>query len=142
MVNIRSAGEFPGASETTGVYLDTLFISTSQPVLTIRHVPDGIPEVLEIDVTVVENDSLINFFIEVFIIAPDRDSVRIGTVTPFPIDAWGRFILGVDAAVEKLRRGPEEIGEPLALQFMLRQENLNAPVIVHIDSVNWFFPDS
>jgi hypothetical protein len=138
MISVYSAGVQPGAEDGNGIQGDTLLISTVNPVIIIRQDPEIPPEVLEIEITVLENDSLINFFLQLDLSGPENRTVRLGTVTPFPLDSGGKFIFGTGEAVKKLIRvNKEAVPDSLDLIVTLRQESTAGNIIVRIESLVW-----
>jgi hypothetical protein len=143
LLSVYSAGLRACAVDGNGIQRDTLILSTVNPVLTIRPDLEKVPEALEIEITVLENDSLINFFIEVHLIAAGHEAILLGSATPFPIDTGGRFIFGTGKAFEGLIEENEEaLPDSLKLILTLRQESMAGTIVVRIDSVLWRYPEN
>lgn len=96
------------------------------------------PELLELGVVVLRNESRENFFIDVSLIIGE-DTERLGTITPFPIDGSGTFMFKVDQSLAGSKR--EVNLERIKLRLTLEQERMDREIVVTIKSLRWLLDE-
>jgi hypothetical protein len=118
---------------------DSLVLTTANPSISIRpalSLREQPPEILEIGIVVLQNDSLENFFVDITIGLDSREEIRLGSATPIPLDGHGHFIFRADKALRTLWM-EKAGGEVITLRLTLKQETQKGSITVLVDSLRW-----
>lgn len=116
-------------------------LSTANPSTTVKpdaRVLERLPELLEFRIAVLENASLSNFSVGVYLIIDKDEEVSLGSATPYPLNSSGSFVFRVDKPLKEARKDLDL--QSLKLRFSMKPET-NENIVVRIDSLRWLFED-